>query len=251
MWNDVVDLRDFYASPLGQVARRMIRRRVRGAWADVTGQRVLGLGYATPFLGSFRGEAERTLAAMPARQGVVHWPPGEKGLTALADEADLPFPDLSFDRVILAHALECSEQVGPMMREIWRIMTGSGRLLVIAPNRAGLWARLERTPFGRGRPYSRTQLSRTLREAMFMPLDTHPALFVPPVGSRLFQSSAPAWENIGSRWFPAASGLIIMEATKQIYAGTPEIKGAKKLYIPARQKGAGPTRGRSITPDAT
>ena len=243
MWNDVVDLRDFYASTLGQVARRMIRRQIRGAWPDVSGLRVLGLGYATPFLSSFRGEAERTLAAMPARQGVLHWPPDEAGLTVLADESELPFPDLSFDRVIISHALECSEQVGPLMREIWRVMTGSGRLLVITPNRTGLWARLERTPFGRGRPYSRGQLSRTLREAMFTPLGTYPTLFVPPGRSTVFLSSAPAWESIGSRWFPAASGLIIMEATKQIYAGTPEMKPARKAYAPARQKGIGPTRG--------
>ena len=243
MWNDVVDLRDFYASTLGQVARRMIRRQIRGAWPDVNGLRVLGLGYATPFLSSFRGEAERTLAAMPARQGVLHWPPVEQGLTVLADESELPFPDLFFDRVIVAHALECSEQVGPLMREIWRVMAGSGRLLIVAPNRTGLWARLERTPFGRGRPYSRSQLSRTLREAMFTPLDTYPALFVPPGRSRLFLSSAPAWENIGSRWFPAASGLIIMEATKQIYAGTPEVKAGRKAYAPAHGKGIGPTRG--------
>ena len=240
----MIDLRDFYASPLGQVARRMIRRQVRGAWGDVTGMRVLGLGYATPFLSSFRGEAERTLAAMPARQGVLHWPPDEKSLTLLSDEAELPFPDLTFDRVILSHGLECSEQVGPMMREIWRVMTGNGRLLIIVPNRAGLWARLERTPFGRGRPYSRGQLSRTLREAMFTPLNTYPSLFVPPGRSRVFLSSAMAWENIGSRWFPAASGLIIMEATKQIYAGTPEVKGRQKAYRPVHHhKGAGPTRG--------
>ena len=48
MWQDVVDLRDFYETQLGQMARRMIRRGVRALWPDVRGQRVLGLGYATP-----------------------------------------------------------------------------------------------------------------------------------------------------------------------------------------------------------
>ena len=38
MWIDVVDLRDFYASSLGQVARRMIRRQLRTLWPNVTGE---------------------------------------------------------------------------------------------------------------------------------------------------------------------------------------------------------------------
>ena len=243
MWNDVIDLRDFYASPLGQVARRMIRRQVRGAWSNVGGMNILGIGYAPPFLSALRGEAERTIAAMPARQGVMHWPEDASGLTLLADEADLPFPDLFFDRVIMVHALECSDQVTPMMREIWRVMSGNGRLLVVAPNRTGLWARFERTPFGRGRPYSAAQLSRLLRESMFTPLRGLPALFVPPSRSRMLLSSAPAWENIGARWFPAMSGIVMMEATKQIYAAPPGVLGRKKAYLPAQSPGGGSSQG--------
>ena len=66
MRRDVVDIRDFYATPLGQTARRMIRRRLRRQWSDVTGQAVLGLGYPVPYLGTFRNEAAQTIAAMRA-----------------------------------------------------------------------------------------------------------------------------------------------------------------------------------------
>src|SRR5690606_19211344 len=107
---------------------------------------------------------------MPARQGVLHWPAEGNGLTALCDEMDLPFPDLSMDRVLLVHALECAEQVRPMLREVWRVLSGSGRLLVVVPNRSGIWARFERTPFGHGQPYSPFQISRLLRENLFTPL---------------------------------------------------------------------------------
>ena len=41
---DVIDLAHFYASHLGQVAQRIIRRRLRAAWPDVKGLRVLGVG---------------------------------------------------------------------------------------------------------------------------------------------------------------------------------------------------------------
>ena len=71
---DVVDLRDFYGHQLGVVARRYVGRGIRRRWGDLSGQRVLGIGYATPYLGLFRAEAERCLAFMPAHQGVVKWP---------------------------------------------------------------------------------------------------------------------------------------------------------------------------------
>ena len=181
MWRDVVDIRDFYGTPLGQSARRMIRRRLREQWPDVSGQSMLGMGYAIPYLGTFRSEAARVVAAMPAGQGVLHWPLDEPGLTTLVDELELPFDDLVFDRVLLVHALEHAEQVRPLLREAWRVLASSGKLIVIVPNRRGLWARFERTPFGHGLPYSARQLSVTLRENMFTPLQIDRALFVPPM----------------------------------------------------------------------
>ena len=50
--------------------------------------------------------------------------------------------------------------------EIWRVLSGNGRLLVIAPNRRGIWARFEHTPFGHGRPYTSSQLYRLLRDTL-------------------------------------------------------------------------------------
>src|SRR5215510_11034772 len=68
---DVVDLRSFYASPLGIVARRLLARAIHGLWPDASGLRVLGIGYATPYLLGLSQRAERVAALMPARQGVV------------------------------------------------------------------------------------------------------------------------------------------------------------------------------------
>jgi SAM-dependent methyltransferase len=218
MYNDVVDLRDFYETSLGQVARRMIRRRLRMIWPDLSGMRLLGLGYATPFLRPFLGESERVLTFMPAAQGVLAWPPDGPNAVALADEAELPLPDYSIDRVLLVHAVEASEQVRPLLKEAWRVLAGGGRLLVVVPNRRGIWARLDRTPFGHGHPYTPGQLSRLLRDELFTPERTATALYVPPTRSRVVLRSAPAWEKIGERWFTRFAGVALIEATKQIYA---------------------------------
>jgi SAM-dependent methyltransferase len=237
MWNDALALRTFYSSCLGKVARRMIARRVRQIWPDVHGMNVLGLGYATPLLSVFRSEAERVIALMPARQGVVHWPTDSGGLAALADETSLPLPDRSIDRLLLVHALECAENTRPMMRELWRVLADGGRMLVVAPNRRGLWAHFEHTPFGHGRPYSPDQLAHSLTDAMFPPCQTAAALFIPPFRSRMLLSAAPALEQIGQRWFAGIAGVIIAEAEKEIYAGHFSFSPAEaKAYAPVARR---------------
>ena len=240
MWSDVIDLREFYARRMGRNAQRMIRRQLRVMWPDVKGLRILGLGFATPYLSMFREDADRVLAAMPAGQGVLHWPVGERGLTMLADEIDLPLPDLSMDRVLIVHALESAEQVRPLLREAWRVLSDSGRLIIVVPNRRGLWARFEQTPFGYGRPYTKGQLARLLRDNMFMPMETRRALFVPPFNSGLLQRSASAWENVGVRLFPAAGGVNVTEAVKQMYAATMVTTAKRKKSmnaVPGRSQG--------------
>src|ERR1700733_11524268 len=235
MASDVVDLSDFYRTALGQVARRMIRQAVRRVWPDLHGMRLLGIGYPSPFLSAISPDTERTIALMPASLGVLAWPPDGANLALLADEGELPFADYSMDRVLLIHALETSEQAGTMLKEVWRVLAGGGRLLIIAPNRRGIWARLDRTPFGSGRPYTMSQLSQLLRDERFTPVATGTALFVPPSRSRMMLRSARAWERIGARWFPTFAGVIMVEATKQIYAKPIQARAPKRrlVYRPA------------------
>src|SRR6185437_15864234 len=238
MYSDVVDLRDFYATSLGQVACRMIRRRIRLLWPDVGGMQVLALGFSVPYLRPFRDEAQRLAAIMPAAQGVLPWPPDGRNIVALADESELPFEDASIDRVLLVHALESSEEVRPLLKEAWRVLAGSGRLLVVVPNRRGIWARLDRTPFGHGHPYTPGQLSRLLREETFTPLRSTAALFIPPTANRMILRAAPAWEKLGEYWFTRFSGVAMIEAEKQIYVRPAVPKARKKhrpRYIPVPQ----------------
>lgn len=228
MWNDVIDLRDFYRTNLGKHVRRIVRARLREIWGNVTGMSVLGLGYSTPYLLPFRDEAERTIALMPAQQGVLHWPTEGLGLVALADETELPLPDVSIDRVLIVHGLECSEQLRPMLREVWRVLADGGRLLLVVPNRRGIWARLDRTPFGHGHPYTPSQLRRLLRDTLFTPIREETALYVPPTTSRMVMAAAPAWEGIGARWFTAFAGVLLVEVGKQIYAATTDPAPARR-----------------------
>ena len=229
---DVVDLREFYSRRLGIVARQMINRGIRERWPGAEGQRVLGLGYPTPYLGLFREDAERCIAFMPAAQGVLKWPTGRPALAALVDEFSLPLPDAAVDRILLVHALEMSDDPAALLREVWRVLSPSGRVIAVIPNRRGVWTRSDNTPFGHGRPYSRSQITQLLRQTWFTPTAWGEALFVPPVGGGWFLRSAMAWERIGAALSLPFAGVHIVEATKQVYRSIPAHRERTRL-IPA------------------
>jgi SAM-dependent methyltransferase len=233
---DVVDIKDFYTRPLGQVVRRLLGARIRARWSDIKGCRTFGLGFATPYLGAFRGQAEPLGALMPANLGAITWPDQGESLSVLVDETDLPLIDEIADRILLVHMLEWSEKSRALLREIWRVLSPNGRLLLVVPNRRGLWARVDTTPFGYGSPFSRSQLAKLLKEAMFSPEEWQYALYMPPFNWRVLLRWPLFWERLGLVLWPTFSGVILVEATKQVYAAVPvrEVKTRRRIVpVPA------------------
>jgi len=234
MKTDVVDLHSFYAKPIGAMARDLIGARLSELWGDAAGLTVLGFGYAGPFLEPFLGRAGRVLSIMPAAQGVMAWPEGAGGRVCLSDEAHWPLPDASIDRIVLAHGLEEAESPPRLLREIWRVLADDGRLVVAAPNRSGLWAQFDHTPYGHGRPYSRGQLTALLQDCLFAPTAWSQSLHMPPVGLRFMVRSAAAWERAGERLWPAFAGVVMVEAVKELYAVSRAAQAAPVLEPAAR-----------------
>lgn len=214
---DVIDLRQFYTSPLGQLARRSVLSAIQSRWESLSGLSVCGIGYATPYLDPLREQAERTIALMPGRQGITAWPMDGLSAVGLVDPLELPLRDAVIDRMLLVHALEMSEDAHTMMEEIWRVLAPGGHLIVVAPNRRGTWARRDSTPFGYGLPYSRGQLTALLRQSMFTPIHWSEALHIPPVQSGLILRCAPVVERIATALSLPFAGVHIIEATKQLY----------------------------------
>jgi SAM-dependent methyltransferase len=218
MYTDVVDLREFYLSPLGQTVRRLLRARLSSVWPQLRGEKVLALGYGTPLLRPLLEEAGAVMAMMPAAQGVAYWPREGPNLSCLVDVDNLPLPDNSIDRVILMHALEGAASPQNILREIWRVLKSGGRVLTIVPNRRGLWAHSDRTPFGSGQPYSAFQIKDTLRDQGFLVDRMWRSLYLPPSQSRLMLSLADILEKYGEKLFPGFGGVLLLEAGKQLYA---------------------------------
>jgi SAM-dependent methyltransferase len=231
---DAPSLADFYESPMGQVARRHILRRIRLLWPTLANRRVLGYGFAVPYLRSFIGEAERVIAVMPAQQGVVAWP-AVRQLVAQVDEDALPFPDALFDCLLVVHGLEMSDATKHFLRQLWRVLAPEGKLLLVVPNRTSLWAQVERSPFGHGRPFTRSQLDRLLREAMFEPQNWDVSLLQPPLKSRRLIRTGTGWDRFGRNMWPALAGVHIVEAQKTVYGAVPigRLRKSETTYAPA------------------
>lgn len=247
MNTDIVVLRSFYASVLGQLAKRSIAESIGHVWSKSPGDRVVGLGYPLPWLEQFTADAERVLALMPAMQGAVRWPAEGPSRTALVFDEELPLVDSSVDRIVLAHSLEHSENPRETLNELWRVLSPSGRLVIIVPNRRGVWARFEHTPFGTGRPFSRSQLDALLKEAHFTPSAWSEALLFPPLKRRWMLRFHRLLERGGRRFWPIFAGVIVVEAQKRLFQASPAAQRAsRRVFVPVLSpQGAGAHREES------
>jgi SAM-dependent methyltransferase len=236
---DVVDLRDFYASPVGLMVARQLSPVVGSLVRVDAGMRILGFGFATPYL-DIQG-AERVLAFMPAGQGVIDWPPGSGSATALVEEDSLPLPDSSIDLVVLVHALEMSERPQALMAELRRVLTSGGRLVVIVPNRQGPWASTDLSPFGFGQPYSRGQLRSLFAHAGFEAETWTTGLHMAPASWRPLLGAARVLDKVGRVVWPAFAGVIVVAAVKRTVQGI--TVRARPRLAPALRPALGPPAG--------
>ena len=127
-----------------------------------------------------------------------------------------------------------------LLREVWRVLAAGGKLLAVVPNRRGVWARMDTTPFGHGRPYSRSQITHLLRDTWFTPVGWSEVLYVPPIGRGWFLRSAVAWERAGATISAPFAGVHIVEATKQVYRAIPARRERRRL-VPALEPALAPS----------
>ncbi|MBW7921769.1 MAG: hypothetical protein H3C51_06685 [Rubellimicrobium sp.] len=215
---DVQELRNFYyRSALGRAAQKVVRDQLVALWPEAKGQTVVGFGFAVPLLRPYLAQARRVVALMPGPQGVMAWPAGMPNVSVLCDELRWPLPTGIADKLVLLHGFEMSDDASALMAECWRVMGPGGRAMFIVPNRTGLWARAERTPFGYGRPFTTGQLEAQLRKHGFAIERSLSTLYQPP-------SLKPRWRRLpalletAGRHLPVfrAGGVVMVEVSKQV-----------------------------------
>ena len=219
MHHDIDNLRSFYYQrALGRVVQRILRDRLTGRWrpGSCTGMNVAGFGFAAPMLRPYLSTARRVTALMPGPQGAMHWPAGQANHSVLCDETAWPIETGSIDRLLLLHALETSDRPDALLDEAWRALGPGGRMMIMVPNRAGLWAASERTPFGFGRSYTAGQLEGQTLKAGFVTEWLGSAVYIPPSDRRFWLRSAQMWERTGAKISRVLiAGVALMEVSKQ------------------------------------
>lgn len=232
MLDDVQAVADFYQTEHGRATARLLARHLRQLWPDLSRQTLLGLGHTTPFLPLWAPQLRlcidaATSASAPRGAGASDAP-----LCLVQDDA-LPFPDRSVDRVLLAHALETATDTTRMLRAAWRVLRDDGRLMLVVPNRTGLWAHIESTPFADGAPCSTGRIERLLARSLFRIERLQGALYGPPGRVRPLLRAGPTLEAAGRFVTPRLAGVLVVEAVKDVHAAVPAAHAAARL--PARR----------------
>lgn len=217
---DVTQLRNFYyRTALGRAAQGIIRGELVKLWPEAKSQTVIGFGFAVPLLRPFLTDARRVIGLMPAQQGVAPWPLGLPNVSVMSAEDAWPLETGVADKIVVLHGLEVSDEPGALLDEVHRVLGPGGRAVFIVPNRVGLWARRETTPFGFGRPYTLPQLETQVTQHGFLAEKHAAVLFQPPSNRAFWLKSGRALERMG-RWVPSylAAGVLMLEVTKRVQA---------------------------------
>ncbi|WP_179378801.1 class I SAM-dependent methyltransferase [Jannaschia marina] len=232
---DVLDLRQFYyRTRLGRAAQKAVRDRLVALWPEAKGQTVAGFGFAVPLLRPYLPQARRVIGLMPGPQGVMRWPAGQANVSTLVEETLWPLETGAVDKLVLLHGLETSENPTAVLEECCRVLGPGGRAVFIVPNRSGLWARRDRTPFGFGRPYSLGQLEAQVKRAGLIPERHAAALFAPPSENKFWLRVGNWVERLGQRLSRSGGGgVILLEVSKQVPA-RPRTGLASRVREPLR-----------------
>ncbi len=215
MLDDVQAVAAFYRTRPGRLVASLLCRRLKAIWPDLSGQRLLGLGHTTPFLPCWRDQLRHCVDAAPGT-GI-----GAPGTSCLVQDDALPFPDGLFDRMLMVHAIENAASITRTLRAAWRTLRDDGRLLIVVPNRTGLWAHSESTPFADGAPCSTGRIERLLARSLFRVERMEGALYGPPVDLGPVLRVGRALEAAGRFVTPRLAGVLVVEAVKDLYAAVP------------------------------
>ncbi len=224
----------FYDTRLGRFAKRQIRRHLKSHLDHLSDSSyLLSLGYSIPFLGKVWQKFYRFNLFFPASQGCFTFENKTGNLSALVHENQLPLPDAIVDGLICSHCFEHTYDDHQLLREIWRVLNGSGKLFLILPNRRGLWARFDNNPYGFGTSYSKRQIKRLLEKHQFIVESIKPVLYAPPSHTSWYHSFITPLNHLLSQLSNHFCGVYIICAKKQIFQPVMKASYKKSAVIKA------------------
>jgi SAM-dependent methyltransferase len=245
--NDIFEgLESWYQRESGQYLFELTRNAVRERLDTTFGYHILQLGFqgGDPLCNESPIN-HRLLCSSRSAQGT--------SLVSRADE--LPLEGDSVDVVIAHHCLEFTPNPHQALREIQRVLTPQGQLIVIGFNPyslQGLGSRLRnlagQSPWNEHRPVGERRLTDWLHLLGCEVQAVQRFYSVPPVGGERLRRGLQAIDNWGSSFNSPLGGLYMLHATKQV-VGLPRPKRLQRSKS-GRMIGLVPKPAPSPTPSA-
>lgn len=210
------DTAAFYRTPIGQKVQTLVQRHITSLHIPPNNSAV-AIGDGTPYTACL---PEHTILARLNHPLTRATAPQNLHLKeCVTDTQHLPFDDCSVPLILAIHAVEFAPAPSTFLRAMWKMMTDDGHLILIVPNRSGLWAHSDSTHFGQGTPFSTQQIQRLLMHNLFKIDHKRSTLITPPL--LLKHSSGRFMEHIAPYLPSAFAGLHLLVVRKNLYAGIP------------------------------
>ena len=236
MLYDVGKINTFYNHSHGQIVAKLLREDLSNIWEPSKTASNLAVGF--PFY--FFPEDIICPVLMPVEIGGIAWAHNQEIYTAIIDSNSWPLESDSIDCIFISHALEFITDHHSFLMEAGRVLKSAGKLILMVPHRRGLWLRTETTPFGHGTPFSKGQIFRLLKNTGLNPEKCTRSLFLPPFAYKLPEALTHQIEIVGEHLLQLLGGVLIVEATKMVYA-EPKKNRAKtkaRLFAPVKSQSA-------------
>jgi len=214
------DLHSWLRGALGQRVYTLERKIVAEALAQVFGWQLLQIG--------LWGDDDGLLAeGRTQRKAVLAWHGSRPGRpAAIRSRTDsLAIASDSVDAVVLPHTLEYEPDPHEILREVGRILSAEGHLIVFGFRPLSSWGlrhlfARDGFPPGLERMLGERRLRDWLKLLGFEIVDARRYLFTLPVGSSA-PSSQSFFERAGQHVWPLFAGGYLMKARKRVYTLTP------------------------------
>lgn len=207
----------YYHSPTGRLVAQMVRGKLQDAIGSFDQSEMIGFGY--PYMCLPNHVSMPVL--IPEEMGALAAFDQTGVMSVCASSATWPFESESADCIIMTHGLEFAHDPAACLTEACRVLKGAGRLVLMVPHRRSLWVRAETSPLGHGRPFSKSQLAMLVQQAGFEVMKVERHLHTPPIGLSFGYGVAQILNKIGKQGWGMFGGVIILEATKLVYAKKP------------------------------
>ena len=215
---DCIDIQEllesWYARESSQYLLRETRVLVQDFLDTAFGYHILQLGLC--------GDEPLCLGS-PINHRLYCAPRSAPGVVLVAEPDELPLDSDSIDAMVVHHCLEFAANPHQVLREIQRVLTPQGQLLIIGFNpysligcKTRLQALMRDPLWSRHKPVSEHRLTDWLHLLGCEVLDTRRFYSLPPLGGRRLRRLVTAGDAWATRHNLPWGGVYILHATKKV-----------------------------------